>query len=179
MIRATTLMALALAGAVAQDETEENPEYKAWARQKPGAWVKWSVDSQTGSMKMSNELIWTLKELTADKVVIEEKTVFTAGADKAPTEHTSLITHPAKVKKGTTSDGAKAEQLRDGNEEIAVKGRTIKCKWVEQKLSGKTAGTRKIWRSDEVVGGAVKISMKLDDAAKMTMTMTVVDWKAD
>jgi hypothetical protein len=45
------------------------------------------------------------------------------------------------------------------------------------KLLGRTGGAVKVWKTDEVVGGAAKTLVKHDDAAKMTMTMTAVDWK--
>lgn len=165
-----------LAQALAQDEMEDNHEYKAWAKQKPGAWVKWSVETNTGAMKMTSDVTWKLKELTAEKAVVEETTSVNLGG-KTPTDHTSLRTVPAKVKKGTTSDGAKVELGKEGDEEVTVKGQAIKCHWVEMKLAGRAGGAMKVWRTDEIVGGAARISMKHDDAAKMTMTMTVTDWK--
>jgi hypothetical protein len=168
------LIALLLSPAPAQDEMEENAEYKAWAKHKPGAWVKWSVETQTGAMKMAYAVTWTLKELTPDKAVIEEKTVL--GAAKGP-EHTNSRTIPSKVRKGTTSEGARVELLKEGDEEVEVKGRPVKCRWVEMKLLGRTGGAVKVWKTDEVVGGAAKTLVKHDDAAKMTMTMTAVDWK--
>lgn len=169
------LGALLVSSAAAQDEMEDNAEYKAWAKQKPGAWVKWSVETQTGAMKMSYDVTWTLKELTADKAVVEEKTVLGNGG-KAP-EHTNARTIPAKVKKGTNSEGARVELVKEGDEEVEVKGRPVKCRWVEMKLQGRTGGSLKVWKTDEIVGGAAKTAVKHDDAAKMTMTMTAVDWK--
>src|SRR5687767_8772769 len=77
--RTTALaLALVLGAAWAQDETVENPDYKAWSKQKVGAWAKWSVKTE-GAMTTTSELTWTLKELKAEKAVIEEKTVFTSG----------------------------------------------------------------------------------------------------
>jgi len=171
------MILLSLVQAPAQDEMEDNFEYKAWSKQKAGAWVKWSSETNTGAMKMTSDVTWKLKELTAEKAVVEETTSVNLGG-KAPTEHTSLRTVAAKVRKGTTSDGAKVESSKEGDEEITAKGRAIKCHWVELKLAGQARGTMKIWRTDEIVGGAARISMKHDDAAKMTMTMIVTDWKS-
>ena len=166
---------LSLVQAPAQDEMEDNFEYKAWAKVKPGSWVKWSSETNTGAMKMTSDITWRLKELAADKAVVEETTSVNLGG-KMPTEHTSLRTVPAKIKKGTTADGAKVEPSKFGDEELTIKGRAIKCHWEELKLTGQARGTMKIWRTDEIVGGAARISIKHDDAAKMTMTMTVTDW---
>jgi hypothetical protein len=175
---AAALSVFLLVSAQAPDEMEDNAEFKAWAKQKPGAWVKWAVETRTGSLKMTSEVTWTLKELAADKAVIEEKTVMSVGNGGKPAEHTSSRTLPAKVKKGTMSDGGKVELVKEGDEEIEIKNRTIKCHWIELKLQGRSGGAMKIWKTDEIVGGAAKTSIKHDDAAKMTMTMTVVDWKA-
>lgn len=175
---AAALSVFLLVSAQAQDEMEDNAEYKAWARQKPGAWVKWAVETHTGALKMTSEVTWTLKELAADKAVIEELTVISGANGAKPAEHTSSRTLPAKVKKGTMSDGGKAEILKEGDEDLEIKGRQTKCHWVEMKLQGRAGGAMRVWKTDEIVGGAAKTSIKHDDAAKMTMTMTVVDWKA-
>jgi len=162
--------------AAAQDEMEDNPEFKAWSKQKPGAWVKWSAETQTGAMKLSTDLTWTLKELTDQKAVIEELTILNVGEDRR--QHTGSRTVASKIKKGTTSDGATIEVLKEGDEKITLKGRELTCHWVEMKLTGRQGGTMKVWKTDEIVGGAAKIVIKHDEAAKMTLTMTVVDWKA-
>ncbi len=178
MTRSAVALSFALMLAAAfQDEMEDNPEYKSWAKQKPGAWVKWNVETHTGAMTLSTELTWTLKELAADKAVIEEKTVLKIG-DETPREQVSTRPVPAKVKKGMTSEGARVEVVKEGEEELVIKGRKMKCRWVEQRMSGRQGGSMKIWKSDEIVGGAAKVETKHDEAAKMTMTMTVVDWKA-
>ena len=174
---AIALTTLLLVPAAAQDEMEDNAEYKSWAKQKPKAWVKWAVETHTGALKMTSEVTWTLKELAADKAVIEEKTVMNVAGAEKPAEYTSSRSIPARVKKGTTSDGGKVEILKEGDEELEIKDRKIKCHWVEMKLQGRAGGTMKVWKTDEIIGGAAKTSIKHDDAAKMTMTMTVVEWK--
>jgi hypothetical protein len=175
---AAALTAVLFVPAAVQDEMEDNVEYTSWAKQKPGAWVKWAVETNTGALKMASEVTWTLKELAPDKAVIEEKTVMNVTGAEKPAEHTSSRSIPAKVKKGTTSEGGKVEPLKEGDEELEIKGRKIKCHWVEMKLQARAGGAMKVWKTDEIVGGAAKTSIKHDDAAKMTMTMTVVDWKA-
>ena len=171
----TVLVASLLLAAAAQDEMEDNPEFKAWSKEKPGAWVKWTVETQTGAMKMTTELTWTLKELSKEKAVIEEKTVLTA--DGVRNENVGTRALLPKNKKGTTSDGTKVEVLKEGDEKIALKGRDVKCHWVEMKLTGRQGGTMKVWKTDEVVGGTGRIVIKHDEAAKMTLSMTAVDWK--
>ena len=84
-------------------------------------------------------------------------------------------TAPAKIKKGTDSEGSKVEIIAEGDEEIEVKGTKHKCHWVEMKVTGKQVMNMKVWRTDKIIGGAAKMTVKMDT---MTMTRTVVDWKA-
>ena len=173
----TRVFAIALVlGAFVQDEMVDNPDYQSWAKQKVGAWVKYTRETNMGAMKMTHETTRTLKELTPEKAVIEEKTTMNMNGE--PKETVLTIPQPAKIKKGTTTDGAKMEIVKEGDEELEVKGKKLKCHWVEMKLTGKNASTMKVWRSDEVIGGAVKVEFRADEASKMTMTMKIVDWKA-
>ena len=172
-------MALALCGlmslAAVQDEMIDNPEFKGWTGQKVGAWVKWKADMDAGGMKMESTITSKLKEITAEKAVVEESAEMDMGGGK----HTTNLparTLPAKIKKGTDSEGAKSEVVAEGDEELEVKGTKIKCHWVEMKITSKQGVMNvKIWRTDKVIGGAAKMTMKSD---KMNMTRTVVDWKA-
>lgn len=172
---APLLAAAVLVSAALQDEMVENPEYKAWAKLKPGAWVKWSLETNMGAMKMQQVMTQKLKEVTAEKVVVDQ--IITIDLGGKPQDQVTPRAIPAKIAKGTNSDGAKVEEIGKGEEELEAKGAKYKCPWVELKLLGKQGGTVKIWRNDQVVGGALKTVIKHDEAAKMTMTMTVVDWK--
>ena len=165
-----------LAAAPPQDEMIDNPEFQAWSKQKPGAWVKWKMETTMGTMKMASDVHQALKEATAEKVVIDEKTTMDVAGQKQ--EQSTTRTLPAKIRKGTVSDGAKVEVVKEGDEELTIKGEKLSCHWIEMKLTGKPSGTMKVWRSAKVIGGAVKLEMRHEDAAKMTMTMVVVDWKA-
>jgi hypothetical protein len=174
----TPLAALAVAillSAAVQDEKIDNPEFKAWSKHKPGAWVKMSLESNMGAMKMQSELVAKLKELTAGEAVLEQVTTMNLGGSKQ--EQVSTRAVPARIVKGTMSDGARVEETASGEEELEIKGAKIKCSWVEMKLTGKAGGTMKVWRSDQIVGGIAKTVVKHDEAAKMSMTMTAVEWK--
>jgi hypothetical protein len=158
----------------AQDELEENREYKAWAAEKPGAWVKWKVETQTGAMKVQTELTATLVKVTGEHAVLEEKTKVSIGDDAR--EHTKSREIPAKLRKGTTGEGDKFEIVKEGNEEIEIKGRALACHWIEMKLTDRRGASVKAWLAAEVVGGCARQVIKHDEAGKMGLTMTVVDW---
>lgn len=172
------LFALAvLSLAAIQDEKVENPEYKAWASQKVGAWVKYKMVNDMGQMKMEGETITKLKELTPEKAVIEQITTFEMGGQKQ--ENKTSRTIESKIAKGTDSEGSKLEQQGEGDEELEIKGRKIKCHWVKNKVSGKRgAAVMTSWRTDEVVGGSAKMEIATEAPMKMNMTLTAVDWKA-
>jgi hypothetical protein len=173
MFRFGIVFAAALSLCPAQEETEANPEYAAWSKQKPGAWVKWTVET-TGAMKLTSELTLKLRELTPEKAVLEEKTVLASGGEP----HAGTRVVPAKIRKGATAEGEKVAVQKEGEEPLTIRGKEMKCKWVELRLTERQGRTIKIWRSDEVVGGVAKTVTQHDEAPKLTLTMTAVDWKA-
>lgn len=162
--------------AAVQDEMQDNPEYQGWAKQKVGAWVKFKMTNDMGTMKMEGEITTKLKEFSAEKAVIDQVMSFDMMGQKR--EQTMSRTLPAKVKKGTDSDGAKVEIVAEGDEELEIKGKKIKCHWVDMKMTSKQGESKmKVWRSDEVVGGAAKFEMNAEKPGKMTMSMIALDWK--
>lgn len=174
---ALALVAAALSVAAVQDEMVENPEYKGWAGQKAGAWVSFKVNTDAGTMQMASTMTFKLKEMTAEKAVVDSVTVMEMGGKKVETPSTRPV--PAKVKKGTNSEGAKYEKIGEGDEEVEVKGTKYACHWVEMKVEGKSGpSTIKIWTNDKIIGGAAKLVMTMEKPQKMTMTMIAVDWKA-
>ena len=171
------LMAAAVLSLAAVQDTEmiDNPEYKGWAGQKAGARVVWKTEMDMGGMKMDNTTTTKLKEITAEKAIIEETSEMDMGGQKR-TMNLPARTFPAKIKKGTDSEGSKCEITGEGDEELEVKGSKYKCHWVEMKVESKRgAATIKVWRTDKIIGGAAKMTMKTKE---MNMTRTVTDWKA-
>ena len=167
--------AAAMSLAAVQDEMIENPEYKGWVGQKAGAWVKWKTEIDAGGRKMESNTTSKLNELTAEKAVIAMSTEMDMGGEKRTTDMPAR-TVPAKIKKGTDSEGSKVEILAEGDEEVEVKGTKYACHWVEMKVESKMGSmTMKVWRTDKIIGGAAKMTMKTD---KMNMAVSVVDWKA-
>jgi hypothetical protein len=171
------LAAAALSTAAVQDEMVDNPEYKGWKGQKVGAWVKFKMSNDMNNMKMEGETTSKLKEITAEKAVVDQTTIVEMMGQKH--ENTRPRTVPAKIKKGTDSDGGKVEIVAEGDEELTIKDKKVKCHWVQMKVTNKMGEqTIKNWQSDQVVGGTAKMEMSAEKPMKMTATMTVVDWKA-
>lgn len=171
------LMAAVFSLAAVQDEMMENPEFKGWSGQKVGAWVKFKMTNDMGAMKMEGEVTTTLKELTTEKAVIDQRTVIDMMGKKHETPTTRTV--PAKVKKGTDSEGAKIEIIEEGDEELTIKEKKYKCHWVKMKATNKgQVMNMKVWRCDQIVGGAAKFEMTSEGEMKMSIVMNVADWKA-
>ncbi len=170
------LMAVAeLSLAAVQDEMIENPEYKGWVGQKAGAWVKYKSEMDAGGNKMESTTIFKLKEMTPEKAVVLPTTEMDMGGEKRTMDMPARNV-PAKIKKGTDTEGSKVEVVKEGEEEVEIKGTKYKCQWTEAKVTSKMGEMNvKVWRCDKIVGGAAKMTMKSD---RMNMTMTAVDWKA-
>ena len=175
-------LALALFAAVTlaavQDEKVDNPEYGGWAKLKAGAWVKFKFVNDMGQMKVEGEMTTKLKELTAEKAVIETVMVMDMGGQKREMKQPPR-TVPVKVAKGTDSEGSKVEITAEGDEELEVNGKKLKCHWLQMKVTAKQGVfNTKQWRCGEVVGGSVKMEMN-SEKPKMAMTMTAVEWKEE
>src|SRR5688572_13253780 len=115
---ALALMAAAFSLAASQDEMIDNPEYLGWKGQKVGAWVKFKTEMDAGGMKMDNTTTTKLKELTAEKAVLDQAIEMDMGGTKRTMNMPR--TAPAKVKKGTDSEGAKIEIVAEGDEELEI-----------------------------------------------------------
>ncbi|HEY3225514.1 MAG TPA: hypothetical protein VGK61_00800 [Planctomycetota bacterium] len=177
MVRFTlAVVAAALSLAAVQDaEMIDNPEYKGWAGQKVGAWVKCQSETDTGAMKMASTMTSKLKELTPEKAVIDQDTEMDMGGQKRTMSMPRTI--PSKIKKGSDSEGSKVEITAEGDEEVDIKGKKYACHWVEMKVTSKRGPmTMKVWRCDKIIGGAAKVVMNMDK--KMSITLTVLEWKA-
>lgn len=163
--------------AAAQDEMIENPEYKGWASQKVGAWVKQKLSNDMGTMKVEGDMTTTLKELTPEKAVLEVKTVVDVMGQK--NESSMTRTAPVKIRKGTDGHGGKVETIAEGDEELTIKDKKYKCHWIQMKITSKQ-GTMmaKNWRSDQIPGGSVKLEINSEGPPKTTMTLNVTEWKA-
>ena len=167
------LFALVLAGLAPQDKLVDNPEYQGWAGQKAGAWVKFTVETDSGDKKSPSTMVLKLKEITPEKVVLEQVSIMEVGGKQVETPLTRTV--PTKIKEGTNSEGAKVEKLAEGDEEIDVKGAKTKCHWVELKSTAKAGAMNiKIWRCESVVGRAAKLIMTLEKS-KMSMTFVALE----
>ena len=174
MVKTAVLVVVGmLCGMLRQDV--DNPEYKHWAKFKKGATATSKSETDMGSMKTEGEMTVTLVELGAEKAVVETKmtSIVMGNKTEMPAQKRDV---PAKVKK-VEGDPAKKPECKEGDEEIDVAGKKIKCHWVETVTE--TAGqktTTKMWTSDEIPGTVAKMEMT---NAQMKMKSWVTSFKTE
>jgi len=152
---------------VVQDKMVDNPAYQSWKDCKPGSWAKIKMTIVAGDNKMETFVTQKLVEFTAEKAVIEATT---EAMGKAQTVKKDI---PAQVKEGEVYDlpkGATFEKTAEGDEELEVAGKKVKCHFFEGKAvrDGETT-TCKFHYSKDVIGGLVKATMKGGKWGDMTM----------
>jgi len=173
------------------EDSRPNPPYKNWSAFGVGAsstlksvLVDHSGDDPntidtTARPEGPSEQLSTYKmvQKTPEKVVIEQTdTDIEAGSE---TEHSpAKITYPAMTQK--VAPNANVSGLKEGEEEIQVAGKTIKCQWVEStiKIADETS-MNKLWWSDSVPGGTVKqvTTKKQGDKVFFVRTTTLLNFK--
>lgn len=161
------LVAALLVSLSAQDK--ENPEFQYWADHKPGSWVKLKMEMEAQGQKIVATSHHTLLEIGKDKAVVEQKTKVAVGGAEQPEE-----VEKEEILKDKDKDPVKIE--KEGEEEITVAGKKLKCRWIE----GTQSEMRKVkfWLSKEVPGGVVKAEASGGEIpGKMLITATAWEKK--
>ena len=136
---------LVLLLALLQDQVD-NPEYKAWASFKPGSWVKRET---LWAREKPYEIKLVLKSVSENELQVE----MTAPVIDQPKPVIRDVGITARV----PAPGTK--YLAEGNQEIEVAGRKLRCHWVEYEINSPIHGPQvtREWTSGEVPGGTVRI----------------------
>lgn len=167
---------------------EPNPEYTGWAKCKPGASVTIKGNTEAMGQKTAQTMVTKLVEITPEKAVVETTMTMEVMGQKmaqpaqkrdvpaeiqAPKEGQPKI-DPAMVEKAK----AAAKDAKKGTDTVTVAGKTLECTTVEMdnEQNGIKAHT-KIWNSDQIPGGMVKMTSKTSGAMESTTTMEVVEFK--
>ncbi len=154
----------------------DNPEYQNWSKGKAGSFVSSKMVSDFGGNKSEMEMTTTLKEISADKAVVETKTSMVVGGNKMDLPAQSRDV-PAKIKK---VEGKEGEKPKEGDEEIEVAGKKLKCHWVETTTDANgNKTTAKVWTTKEIPGGMAKMESTTEGAQKgsTSMVVTAFEWK--
>jgi len=169
LMMAAILLLGAMESAVraADDEMVTNPPYKHWSAFKVGTTVTQKehvrfakssdeADYYPGGVR-EKDATYTLLEVTPEKAVVQ-LTIVEYGHGSTTELAPSKITYPAKVKKEHVSTSKEEiETFKEGDEDVNVLGKTIRCHWVEIiDQDGDETYYHKVWDSDEVPGGIIK-----------------------
>jgi hypothetical protein len=170
-------------GSVAFAEQIDNPAYTAWAKFKPGTSVttKTETVSKMGGTENKMEMTTTTKlvDLKPDEATIEMTTQMKMGGADMPASTTPPQKIPAKIDKPADAGGtAPKVDKKEGTDKVEVGGKTYNTKTVETTTDANgMKTTAKVWQSDEVPGGMVKMESTTTGAMESTSKMTLVDVK--
>ncbi len=129
-------------------------EFDYWANHKVGSWVKLKMEMEAQGVKIVVNTHHTLLELTDDKAVVEQKNKVSTNGMEQPES-----SEKEELKKGVDKDPIKID--KEGDEEIEVAGKKMKCHWIEgtQKETHKV----KFWVTKEIPGGVAKAEISGGD----------------
>jgi hypothetical protein len=162
-IAALALALVCFVSTAAKAEDVANPEYKSWAKHKPGTAVSLKQTIKTQGMTVTMDQHQELKSVADDKVVVTAWATMNMGGVTRDTEKRdrTVSSKIAKEKQDMPADmNGKAEPA--GNEKVTAAGKEYDCQVV--KFSGgdeRAKGDGKIWSSAEVPGRIVKMEMKM------------------
>ena len=143
-----------------------NPEYRYWAEQKPGAWVRMKISSHQDGMAFEGDVKAKLVSISGERATVERTTRMKIGA--------------RDVEETRREDVKAAEDkkiVRESDVELKIGERTLKCRLIEMKQDqGKVKMDVKWWASPEIPGGLARLEMIPEGAEKPIITMVAVEW---
>lgn len=145
----------------------DNPQFKYWSGCKSGSWVKMSMTMEAGGQKIESEMTYKLLELKDGVAVVE-----VTGKSKVGGQEIPVPAQKQEIKAKEPADTVKIE--KEGDEEIAVAGKKLKCHWYEFIPKGSEKKS-KAWMSMDIPGGMAKGEMVLPRGDPMTLT--AVEWE--
>jgi len=159
-------ISLLVALLLAQD-TVDNPEYRGWAAFKPGSSVTFKIYQDGADRDMAQKM--TLKSFDERQAVVEtEMTMMGKPLGKATVRRIAAKVAAADEPKRT----------KEGEEEIDVAGKKLKCKCfeIEKAGAGGKKMTLKFWVNDDVPGMAVRCDVTTEGAATKGV-MVATGWE--
>lgn len=154
-------------------DSMENPPYKNWASFKVGASVtlKQTIVDKSGDdpsrIDATARPAGAVVQMNTYKLILSTPQMVVVEMTQSDVEPGSEVEHaPVKVTYAAKVDQKFAEGklpkskvggFKEGEEELEVAGKKIKCQWVESEIkAGNETSLARIWTSNEVPGGIVK-----------------------
>jgi len=161
----------------------ENPIYATWAKLKPGTTVVQKIITDSAGQKSETIMTYKLKEVTADKVVLDLVTKSKiAGVEfEAPAQPYEIQKMTPLPEGKTKEDVAKAKPegvTSEGEETMKIGGKDYKTQWYKYKTkSGDFEMESQSWTSPDVPNMTVKMVSKTSGATASTTTLELVEIK--
>lgn len=148
----------------------DNPQFKYWSGCKLESWVKLRMEMDRGGNKVSTEMMYKLLELKDDLAIVE-----ITGKSKVGDREFPIPSQKQEIKAKESSGKIQIE--KEGDEEIEVAGKKLKCHCYEFSLkAGEKSTKTKAWMSPDVPGGMAKVEM-MPPGTQAPVTMTAVEWE--
>ena len=152
--------------ALADKKKIDNPEFTMWSKYKADTMTKLKSTSEINGMKTENIIMTTLKEVSADKLVLETEAIskFNGMEFKSPPtkrDVTKTIEVDEKIAEQIGKAAKPEGTTEEGTETVKIGKDDVKTKWY--KFKSKAEGTETVsqtWTSDEVPGSVVKVVSK-------------------
>lgn len=166
-----------VAPAFAADKID-NPEYKMWSAYKAGTSVTLKSESDMAGNKSTSTMTTKLIEVGAEKLVLETVISMEVSGQKMdmPAQKRDV---PAKIEKpAEQKPDEKAPKPKEGDEDIEVMGKKMKCHWTE--VTSDTNGMKtvtKTWTNNDIPGNIVKSETTMSGSIAGTSKMLLVEFK--
>jgi hypothetical protein len=151
-------------------QAREGREYKAWASCKPGTWIKTRMEVERGGDVAVAEMTTSLVEVTKEKVVLEQSGKMTSRG--------KTVEIPAQKVEPGPKDVEGGKLLKQGDEELEVDGKKLKCHFEETEVEDKgVKSLYKVWRNSTVPGGMVRTEIRPAGAPAATTRIMTLQWE--
>ncbi|MFT3788549.1 MAG: hypothetical protein QM770_20650 [Tepidisphaeraceae bacterium] len=159
-----------------------NPMYDSWAKHKPGTSVTLKSATEASGMKTDSEQVYTLKEVTPEKVVIELKSSMIVMGNKTDTPAVTMEIpsggEAAPAANATVAAGGAT--VKTSEETVSVAGKEYKATVTETTMdaNGMKSST-KTWTSNDVPNLTLKSVVKTEGAmaSSTTTELSAIDLK--
>jgi len=160
-------------------EQVENPSYAQWADFGVGSSTTMVMTADAEGNQMQMTITVTLKEVTAEKVVVTQSIVVAVGGQSNTQSFDEE--HPKMIDKSALDPDAAAiadPQTESGTQKLTFAGAEHECTWYA--FSGDVEGTQakgKVWTCPKVPGHVVKMQVEAAGQGKFTGTCTAYEVK--
>lgn len=159
---------------IARADQVENPAYKAWAKFAVGSSATLTMKTEAAGQTTTVQSKQTLSSLDDAKAVIQVETsmVFNGQTINTPAQKIEIQKTVDTSAAGAGQKNIDPKALENATEEsVTVPAGTFKAKVIESTFSQAGSNFKsKVWYTEDVPGGVVKMESSSDGAVKSTVS---------